>query len=66
MRKPRRQSFADLVLENKRQLLSNETAMEKIEKRIEDKAMRKAQYPLYLKKKIAAATPTLTFIHPFA
>ena len=43
MRKPRRQSFAELVLENKRQLLSNEAAMEKIEKRIEDKAMRKAQ-----------------------
>lgn len=34
MRKPRRRSFEELITENKRQLLNDEAAMEKIEEKI--------------------------------
>ncbi|WP_170289773.1 FbpB family small basic protein [Cytobacillus depressus] len=43
MRKPRRRSFADLVLENKHQILKDEAAMEKIEARLEEKRLNKAE-----------------------
>lgn len=43
MRKPRKRSFAELVSENKRQLLSDRAAMEKIENRIEEKRLEKAE-----------------------
>ncbi|AGK53883.1 FbpB family small basic protein [Bacillus sp. 1NLA3E] len=43
MRKPRKRSFAELVSENKRQLLSDHAAMEKIEARIEEKRLEKAE-----------------------
>ena len=37
MRKTIKKSFKQLVLENKKELMSNEKEMEKIEKKIEDK-----------------------------
>ncbi|PGS53741.1 FbpB family small basic protein [Bacillus sp. AFS041924] len=37
MRKTIKQSFKQLVLENKKELMSNKEEMEKIEKKIEDK-----------------------------
>ncbi|MBA4538576.1 FbpB family small basic protein [Bacillus aquiflavi] len=40
MRKPRKRSFAELVLENKRQLLKDREALEKIEERIEEKRLK--------------------------
>lgn len=43
MRKPRKRSFAELVSENKRQLLNDRVAMEKIEDRIEEKRLEKAE-----------------------
>lgn len=43
MRKPRKRSFAELVLENKRQLLRDQDAMDKIEERIEKKRLDKAE-----------------------
>jgi hypothetical protein len=43
MRKPRKRSFAELVLENKSQLLKDSAAMEKIEQRIEEKRLGKAE-----------------------
>lgn len=43
MRKPRKRSFSDLVNENKRQLLNDQEAIERIEKRLEKKHMSKAQ-----------------------
>lgn len=43
MRKPRKRSFAELVLENKRQLLKDHDAMEKIEERLELKRLNKAE-----------------------
>lgn len=43
MRKPRKRSFAELVSENKRQLLSDRIAMEKIESRLEEKRVEKAE-----------------------
>lgn len=43
MRKPRKRSFAELVLENKRQLLSDRDAMERIEDRIEEKRLERAE-----------------------
>ncbi|KAF0817417.1 MULTISPECIES: FbpB family small basic protein [unclassified Cytobacillus] len=43
MRKPRKRSFAELVLENKRQLLKDQDAMEKIEERLELKRLNKAE-----------------------
>ncbi|WP_071459726.1 FbpB family small basic protein [Bacillus massilinigeriensis] len=35
MRKPRKRSFAELVLENKRQILNDRAALEKLEEKIE-------------------------------
>lgn len=43
MRKPRKRSFTELVNENKRQLLSDQEAIEKIELRLEKKHLSKAQ-----------------------
>ncbi|MBT2689623.1 FbpB family small basic protein [Bacillus sp. ISL-47] len=43
MRKPRKRSFAELVLENKRQLLRDQDAMDKIEERLEKKRLDKAE-----------------------
>jgi hypothetical protein len=43
MRKPRKRSFAELVLENKRQLLKDRDALDKIEERLEEKRLGKAE-----------------------
>lgn len=43
MRKPRKRSFEELVLENKRQLLKDQAALEKIEERLEEKRLGKAE-----------------------
>lgn len=43
MRKPRKRSFAELVSENKIQLLKDRAAMEKIEMRLEEKRLGKAE-----------------------
>ncbi|HYK74069.1 MAG TPA: FbpB family small basic protein [Pseudoneobacillus sp.] len=43
MRKPRKRSFAELVLENKRQLMKDRDALERIEERIEEKRLGKAE-----------------------
>ncbi|MEH7126306.1 FbpB family small basic protein [Bacillus sp. JJ1532] len=43
MRKPRKRSFAELVSENKRQILKDQAAMEKIEERLEEKRLNKAE-----------------------
>lgn len=43
LRKPRKRSFAELVLENKRQLMKDRDAMERIEERIEEKRLGKAE-----------------------
>jgi hypothetical protein len=43
MRKPRKRSFAELVNENKRQLMSDRAAIEKIEERLEKKHLSKAE-----------------------
>lgn len=43
MRKPRKRSFAELVSENKTQLLKDRAALEKIEERIEEKRLGKAE-----------------------
>jgi hypothetical protein len=43
MRKPRKRSFAELVSENKRQLLSDRVALEKIETKLEEKRLGKAE-----------------------
>lgn len=43
MRKPRKRSFAELVSENKLQLLRDREAMEKIEERLEQKRLDKAE-----------------------
>ncbi|UII54126.1 FbpB family small basic protein [Cytobacillus spongiae] len=43
MRKPRKRSFAELVQENKRQLLKDEAALDRIEKRLEEKHLGKAE-----------------------
>ncbi|WP_059170647.1 FbpB family small basic protein [Bacillus sp. FJAT-27445] len=43
MRKPRKRSFAELVNENKNQILKDEAAMEKIERRLEAKRLGKAE-----------------------
>lgn len=41
MRRPLKRSFAELVLENKRELLKDEEAMERIEARLEEKRLAK-------------------------
>ena len=43
MRKPRKRSFAELVSENKLQLMKDRAAMEKIEQRLEEKRLGKAE-----------------------
>jgi hypothetical protein len=43
MRKPRKRSFAELVLENKRQLMKDRDALDRIEARIEEKRLGKAE-----------------------
>jgi hypothetical protein len=43
MRKPRKRSFAELVSENKSQLMKDHAAMEKIELRLEEKRLGKAE-----------------------
>ena len=43
MRKPRKRSFAELVSENKTQLMKDHAAMEKIELRLEEKRLGKAE-----------------------
>ncbi|MDQ0269608.1 FbpB family small basic protein [Cytobacillus purgationiresistens] len=40
MRKPRKRSFAELVSENKRQLLKDQVEIDKIELRLEEKRLR--------------------------
>lgn len=42
MRRQRKLSFAELVLENKQQLLKDEEALEKIEEKLENKLMKKS------------------------
>lgn len=43
LRKIRKQSFEELVLENKKQLLKDQEAMDKIEARLEQKMLGKAE-----------------------
>ncbi|MDR4886379.1 FbpB family small basic protein [Bacillus timonensis] len=43
MRKVRKVSFADLVKENKQQLLKDQEAMDRIEARLEQKRLEKAE-----------------------
>ncbi|MBL4950679.1 FbpB family small basic protein [Neobacillus sp. OS1-32] len=43
MRRPRKRSFEELVSENKSQLLKDSAALEKIEKRLEQKRLGKAE-----------------------
>lgn len=43
MRKPRKRSFTELVNENKLQLLRDQSAIEKIEERLEKKHLSKAE-----------------------
>lgn len=43
MRKPRKRSFSELVLENKRQLMQDQEALEKIEERLEKKRLGQAR-----------------------
>ncbi|ANB57268.1 hypothetical protein GFC29_1060 [Anoxybacillus sp. B7M1] len=43
MRKNRKLTFEQLVLENKRQLLNDEKAMEEIEKKLEERMLKKAE-----------------------
>ncbi|MGG0719676.1 FbpB family small basic protein [Robertmurraya massiliosenegalensis] len=43
MRKPRKRSFSELVSENKRQLLQDQEAIEKIEQRLEKKRLGQAR-----------------------
>lgn len=43
MRRPRKRSFAELVSENKLQLLKDHAALEKIEERLEEKRIGKAE-----------------------
>jgi len=43
MRKIRKMSFSDLVNENKLEILKNQEELERIERKIEEKRMEKAQ-----------------------
>ncbi|WP_066369049.1 FbpB family small basic protein [Neobacillus fumarioli] len=43
MRKPRKRTFQELVSENKLQLLKDRDAMERIEQRLEEKRLGKAE-----------------------
>ncbi|CAM3720025.1 FbpB family small basic protein [Mesobacillus zeae] len=43
MRKPRKRSFAELVLENKRQIMNDRAALEKLEEKLEEKRLGRAE-----------------------
>jgi hypothetical protein len=43
MRKPRKRSFEELVLENKNAIMNDRDAMEKLEARLEQKRLSKAE-----------------------
>ncbi|WP_078546912.1 FbpB family small basic protein [Litchfieldia alkalitelluris] len=43
MRKVKKQTFEELVLENKQQLLSDQEALAKIEERLEQRLLKKAE-----------------------
>ncbi|WP_048825036.1 FbpB family small basic protein [Bacillus sp. B-jedd] len=43
MRKPRKRSFAELVSENKSQIMKDQALMEKIEQRLEAKRLGRAE-----------------------
>ncbi|MBB3869973.1 FbpB family small basic protein [Geobacillus sp. NFOSA3] len=43
MRKTRKMTFQELIMENKRQLLNDREAMEKIEKKLEERMLKKAE-----------------------
>ncbi|AEH47706.1 FbpB family small basic protein [Parageobacillus thermoglucosidasius] len=43
MRKTRKVTFRELIMENKRQLLNDREAMEKIEKKLEERMLKKAE-----------------------
>ncbi|KKK37322.1 spore protein N [Mesobacillus campisalis] len=43
MRKPRKRSFEELVLENKLAIMNDRDAMEKLEARLEQKRLSKAE-----------------------
>lgn len=43
MRKNRKRSFSELVLENKLEILKNQKALEEIEKRLEERHLKKAE-----------------------
>lgn len=43
MRRTRKMTFQELIMENKRQLLNDREAMEKIEKKLEKRMLKKAE-----------------------
>lgn len=43
LRKSRKRSFSELVIENKLQILKDQDEMEKIERKIEEKRMKRAE-----------------------
>ncbi|KYD32392.1 MULTISPECIES: FbpB family small basic protein [Bacillaceae] len=43
MRRTRKMTFQELIMENKRQLLNDREAMEKIEKKLEERMLKKAE-----------------------
>ncbi|BDG47046.1 MULTISPECIES: FbpB family small basic protein [Parageobacillus] len=43
MRRTRKVTFQELIMENKRQLLNDREAMEKIEKKLEERMLKKAE-----------------------
>ncbi|MFC4183994.1 FbpB family small basic protein [Saccharococcus thermophilus] len=43
MRRTRKMTFQELLMENKRQLLNDREAMEKIEKKLEERMLKKAE-----------------------
>jgi hypothetical protein len=43
MRRTRKMTFQELMMENKRQLLNDREAMEKIEKKLEERMLKKAE-----------------------
>lgn len=43
MRRPRKRSFSELIQENKQALLKDEAAMKKLEEKLEQKHLQKAE-----------------------
>jgi hypothetical protein len=43
MRRTRKITFQELIMENKRQLLNDREAMEKIERKLEERMLKKAE-----------------------